>query len=66
MKRILESVLHNRNNQRGDAILEFLLALASGKLRLIKEDEREFIKQLRGTKSEIINLFVDMINNRVA
>jgi len=66
MKRILESILHNRSNQRGEALLEFLLALASGKLRLTKEDERDFVSQLRAADLKTIKLFADMIENRVA
>jgi hypothetical protein len=50
MKRILEAAFVNIGNQLGEAGVEFLLALAMGKLRLARSDEQDLLQQLRASE----------------
>jgi hypothetical protein len=48
MVSVMENVLYNMSNDTGEASLEFLLALASGRLRLYSADSQELLHVVQG------------------
>ncbi|PVW12001.1 hypothetical protein [Marixanthomonas spongiae] len=58
MKNILETLIKYHQEEQGEALLEFLYAIAIGKLSLKKEHLLEVLKLLKkNTESKIINSF---------
>lgn len=65
MKEILITIFKYRDQPQGEALLEFLYALAIGKLTLKKEDLKQILEQLNGETNEIIIFYRAIIENNL-
>ena len=61
MKDILTTIIKYDNQEQGEAILEFLYALAINKLRLRKEHYEEIIAKLNEKNNDLFNIYKDCI-----
>lgn len=57
MKEILLGIIKNVDNKRGEAVIEFLLALATKRMKLVQSDMKELEKFMK--QEEINNKFKD-------
>lgn len=57
MTDIILSILKNFDNSQGEGALEFLLALASGRLRLLKTNLQEIVNLLMDHSNELLSFF---------
>jgi Zn-dependent oligopeptidase len=57
MKEILLGIIKNVDNKRGEAVIEFLLALATKRMKLVQSDMKELEKFMK--QDEINNKFKD-------
>lgn len=65
MKEILITIFKYRDQPQGEALLEFLYAIAIGKLTLKKEDLKEILEQLKEETNEIIVFYKSVIENNM-
>lgn len=63
MYTLLKTIIKHKNEYQGEAILEFLFALAIGKLKLHKSHYSLLIEDLKGIEDEKIKLFIEPIQN---
>lgn len=63
MYTLLKTILKHKNEYQGEAILEFLFALAIGKLKLQKSHYSLLIEDLKEIEDEKIKLFIEPIQD---
>lgn len=65
MKEILITIFKYRTEPQGEALLEFLYAIAIGKLTLKREDLKEILEELNRETNKIILFYKSVIENNM-
>jgi len=63
MLMLLQTMIKHRDEYQGEAIIEFIFALATGRLKLHKSHYSILIDALKEIDNELINLYIDLIKD---